>query len=59
MKRHLVMFITGILLSQGLVQPALARTPNDPYYGRQWYLPQIGAEEAWDVSVGSSCTYRG
>tara|TARA_B100001123_G_C15342524_1_gene1035602 strand:- start:2105 stop:5083 length:2979 start_codon:yes stop_codon:yes gene_type:complete len=23
-------------------------TPNDPYYGQQWYLPQIGANLAWN-----------
>jgi hypothetical protein len=22
-----------------------ARTPNDTFYGRQWYLPQMQAEE--------------
>ncbi len=23
-------------------------TPNDPRYGQQWFLPQIGANDAWD-----------
>ena len=23
-------------------------TPNDPHYGQQWYLPQIGANLAWN-----------
>jgi subtilisin family serine protease len=28
--------------------------PNDPYYGSQWGLPQIGAPLAWDMTTGSS-----
>ena len=32
-----------------LAQPVLASiTPNDPYYGRQWYLAKIKADNAWD-----------
>lgn len=26
---------------------------TDPYYGRQWFLPRIGAEKAWEVEKGS------
>ena len=29
-------------------------TPNDPFYGRQWGLAKIKAEEAWKVSTGSN-----
>ncbi len=28
--------------------------PNDPYYSYQWHMPQIGMEEAWEISHGSS-----
>ncbi len=28
--------------------------PNDPYYSRQWHLPRIGAERAWEVSRGDA-----
>lgn len=31
-----------------------ARTPNDPQYTNQWYLPAIHAPEAWDKTTGSS-----
>jgi subtilisin family serine protease len=31
-------------------------TPNDPRHREQWYLPQIGAPEAWKVSTGSTNT---
>lgn len=32
---------------------ALAVTPNDPFYGEQWYLERIAAPSAWEVSKGS------
>lgn len=35
-----------------LAAPAYAAAPNDPSYGRQWYLKQIQAEEAWKVTQG-------
>lgn len=31
----------------------VAATPADPFYPYQWHLPQIHAEEAWDISTGS------
>lgn len=27
--------------------------PNDPGYSRQWHLPRISAEAAWETSTGS------
>ncbi len=24
-------------------------TPNDPHYGQQWFLPKVGANDAWDI----------
>ncbi len=41
-----------------LVQPnylyrAADRIPNDPGYGSQWHLPQIGAPEAWDTRTNA------
>ncbi len=32
----------------------LYKTPNDPSYSSQWWLPQIGAPAAWDTSTGSA-----
>ena len=29
-------------------------TPNDPLHGSEWGLAQIGAENAWNISTGSS-----
>jgi len=29
-------------------------TPNDTYYGQQWYLRKIQADKAWDVTTGDS-----
>lgn len=31
-----------------------AFTPNDPLFQRQWYLRQIKADRAWDITTGSS-----
>jgi len=28
--------------------------PNDPYYSNQWYLPDIQAPQAWNVSTGAN-----
>jgi|GEM_PF-955719 len=30
------------------------RAPNDQHYGVMWHLDDIGAEAAWDISVGTS-----
>lgn len=27
--------------------------PNDPYYAYQWFLPNISAEEGWNITTGS------
>lgn len=44
--------ITGaVFISTAL--PALAITPNDPYFADQWYLRQIQAPAAWDVTEGA------
>lgn len=31
-----------------------ALLPNDPGYGSQWYLPQVSAPAAWDLTTGSA-----
>ena len=33
---------------------ALTTTPNDPDYGLQWGLPQIKADQGWDIDRGSA-----
>lgn len=37
-----------------LPMPALAAVPDDPLLGRQWYLEQVKAYDAWDAVTGSS-----
>ena len=32
----------------------MALVPDDPYYFTQWYLPVIKANQAWDITTGSS-----
>ncbi|MGC9365856.1 MAG: S8 family serine peptidase [bacterium] len=33
------------------VNPLLV--PNDPLYSQQWFLPNINAEQAWDIQTGN------
>jgi subtilisin family serine protease len=53
MKRFAPTAVILALVLPGAVQIAQARTPNDPYYGRQWYLDKVNAESAWDAETGS------
>ena len=42
-------FVMLFLLALGVSRPVLADiTPNDPYYGNEWYLTKIKADAAWD-----------
>jgi hypothetical protein len=42
------------IFSLFLAEPVLANiTPNDFYYGNQWYLSKIKADSAWDKISGS------
>ncbi len=44
----------GLLFSAGLFPSlqAYARTPNDTFFGDQWYLSKISAPLAWETTVG-------
>jgi subtilisin family serine protease len=44
----------ALVSTLGFVSVVQARVPDDTFYGRQWYLHQINAEQAWDKTVGSS-----
>lgn len=46
--------ILGIVASSLLPSIVLAQTPNDPSYGKQWYLNTIHAPVAWDSTTGST-----
>lgn len=52
-RRFFVSITTVLLTCSSVVPAAWARTPDDTFYSRQWYLTQIGAEQAWDVTTGS------
>jgi len=54
MRRLIVVTVIVSLVLPGVIPVARARTPDDTFYGRQWYTQRIRMEEAWDVSVGSS-----
>ncbi len=34
----------------------LSATPNDPYFGSQWFLPKMQAPTAWDSTAGENIT---
>jgi subtilisin family serine protease len=40
-------------LALSLAAPAGAAAPNDQYFGLQWGLQQINADEAWTTSTGA------
>jgi PKD repeat protein len=49
--------ISGVVDAQPVGIHRVSQTPNDPSYGwagYQWHLPQIWAEEAWDIATGNS-----
>jgi len=52
--RRPALLALSVLLTLSSAFPALAanRQPNDPHFGEQWYLPFIGAPEAWNRSLG-------
>jgi serine protease len=31
-------------------------TPNDPMYDKQWHMPRVGSEAAWQTSIGRGVT---
>lgn len=41
--------VPGIEAAEIPVPARLFYTPNDPAYASQWFLPHIGAPEAWDL----------
>jgi serine protease len=49
---HLRKLILLAALALTLSGPAGAAAPNDQYFGLQWGLQQINADEAWGVSTG-------
>lgn len=47
--------LVGALLLLALpLSGVQARTPNDAFYGDQWYLPKVGAPTAWGITTGRS-----
>ena len=47
------MLIIPPIIFGGMIPSALALTPDDTFYAKQWYLLQIQAEKAWDITTGS------
>jgi len=51
---HQVSQLPGIIYAEPVVAFPVEMVPNDPYYPRQTYLPQIQMEEAWELAQGDS-----
>jgi subtilisin family serine protease len=51
-KRSLLFTILASLALFGTVSPVFAQSASDPQYASQWYLSQIGAPQAWDITTG-------
>lgn len=52
-KRKSNLFRVSVILSLSLFAlPVMARTPDDPLLGEQWYLESIHAFDAWDIETG-------
>jgi serine protease len=51
MKRVVLGVIVVLLVT--LSSTASAAPPNDPYFGLQWGIQQINADEAWTTSTGA------
>ena len=50
MRQKIAVFLLFFLI---VAQPVLARTPADTYLAEQWYLDQIDAPGAWNITVGN------
>lgn len=53
MKKVLLSVLVFIVGSGLLARSVIARTPDDVLYPQQWYLPQIQAPAAWNITTGS------
>jgi subtilisin family serine protease len=52
-RRWLVVLAAVLALALLALAPAPARATNDPFFGEQWPLAQIGAPAAWPASTGA------
>src|SRR5262245_61804615 len=53
MKHRVLIVIFGLLLLTPALTLASPAAPNDPLYGDQWGLAQVGATCAWASTTGS------
>lgn len=51
--KRIFALLTVFLTMGSQASLAMAKTPDDTFYSKQWYLTQIGAERAWDRTTGS------
>jgi subtilisin family serine protease len=51
--RRAVLAVFAVLALATIAGTAGAAPPNDPYFGLQWGIQQINADEAWTTSTGA------
>ncbi len=42
------------LQAAAVLTPTIDFPPDDPHFGRQWHMPQIGLEAAWGINSGAN-----
>lgn len=42
------------LQASAVLTPTIDFPPDDPEFGRQWHMPQIGLAAAWDINTGAN-----
>ena len=51
--KRVVFAVLAVLTMAAVAGSAAAAPPNDPYFGLQWGIQQINADEAWTTSAGA------
>ncbi len=51
--QQLIQTLEGVRMVEPDVPAAIDVTSSDPLYGQQWFLPHVGAEDAWSLELGS------
>jgi hypothetical protein len=51
--QELIRTLPGVRMVEPDVPAGIDVVSSDPLYGQQWFLPHVGAEEAWGLELGS------
>jgi subtilisin family serine protease len=51
--QELLSSLPGVRYVEEDAEVSVDVSPQDPYYSKQWFLPHIGADKAWEAEKGS------